>query len=460
MPQKPKYSISERQLFLRIFDIFFVVCAVFIFSKYADFHYFKTTIYNLSIWIITLCVYVLFFGQIFELYNLKVSSSRFLVVRSIGVTALLVTVFYIFTPVISPELPENRLQILYLFAVIFAPLAIWRFLYIGLITLPKYHKYILLIGDEVELLNLIPLIKQKAPDNNIIGYVSSNKISDLDNYTFFDVSNNKIKDIVNKHFVSEVVVLKSEVSTSKSVHSQLIHLFENGIPILSARKYIEDITRFVPEMDLKDPFYDYLTFSRSHQSNLYIVFIRLFDIVISLFGVLFLTILLPLIIIGNFIGNRGSLFYFQDRVGQKGEVFNIIKLRTMVKDAEKDGAVWAEKNDTRITTFGRFLRKTRLDEIPQFLNILRGDMGLIGPRPERPEFVKQLEEQLPFYAIRHVVKPGLTGWAQVMYPYAATVEEQNMKLRYDLYYIKERNLLLDLRIVIKTITTVLYFKGH
>ncbi|MCF6280153.1 MAG: exopolysaccharide biosynthesis polyprenyl glycosylphosphotransferase [Flavobacteriaceae bacterium] len=460
MPQKPKYSISERQLFLRIFDIVTIVVSILIFSKYAGFHYFRALESNLIVWLLTLCSYILFFGQIFELYNLKVSSSRYLVLRSIGITALLVTVFYIFTPIISPELPENRLQILYLFAVVFAPLTIWRFLYIGLITLPKYHKYILLIGDEVELSNLIPLIKQKAPDNNIIGYVSNNKIQDLDDYNFFDVSKNKIRDIVSKHFVSEVVVLKSKISTSKNVHSQLIHLFENGVPILSARKYIEDITRFVPEMDLKDPFYDYLTFSKSHQSNLYIVFIRLFDIVVSLIGVLFLTILLPLILIGNLIGNRGSLFYFQDRVGKKGEVFNIIKLRTMVKDAEKNGAVWAEKNDTRITTFGKFLRRTRFDEIPQFLNILRSDMSLIGPRPERPEFVSQLEEKLPFYAIRHVVKPGLTGWAQVMYPYANTIEEQNEKLRYDLYYIKERNLLLDLRIVIKTITTVLYFKGQ
>ena len=122
-------------------------------------------------------------------------------------------------------------------------------------------------------------------------------------------------------------------------------------------------------------------------------------------------------IIGNLLANRGRLFYYQDRVGKKGKAFSIIKLRTMVSNAETDGAIWANKNDSRITSFGKFLRKTRLDEMPQFFNILRGEMSLIGPRIERPEFVNKLEKELPFYAIRHAIKTGLTGWAQVMYPY-------------------------------------------
>lgn len=132
----------------------------------------------------------------------------------------------------------------------------------------------------------------------------------------------------------------------------------------------------------------------------------------------------------------------------------------MVMSAEKNGAQWAVKNDARITKFGKFLRKTRIDEIPQFWNVLKGDMSLIGPRPERPEFVSELEKQIPLYAIRHVIKPGLTGWAQVMYPYASSIEEQKKKLRYDLYYIKKRGLFMDFKIVIKTMNTVLYFKGQ
>ena len=131
----------------------------------------------------------------------------------------------------------------------------------------------------------------------------------------------------------------------------------------------------------------------------------------------------------------------------------------MVENAEISGAVWAQKNDARITKFGKFLRRTRLDEVPQFINILKGDMSIIGPRPERTEFVAELSENYPFYTIRNVIKPGLTGWAQVEYPYASTKEEQYTKLRYDLYYIKERNLLLDFKIIIKTISTVLFYKG-
>ena len=131
----------------------------------------------------------------------------------------------------------------------------------------------------------------------------------------------------------------------------------------------------------------------------------------------------------------------------------------MVFNAEKNGAEWSKKGDGRITPFGRILRKTRIDEVPQFINVLKGEMSLIGPRPERPVFVTKLEHELPYYALRHVIRPGLTGWAQVMHPYARTVKDQQEKLLFDLYYIKERNLLLDLKIVIKTISTILFFRG-
>ncbi|MCL4147545.1 UNVERIFIED_CONTAM: hypothetical protein GTU68_058132, partial [Idotea baltica] len=201
-------------------------------------------------------------------------------------------------------------------------------------------------------------------------------------------------------------------------------------------------------------------FSKNNTNRFYIFGLRVLDIIVSIIGLLLFLVLLPICIIGNIFANRGPLFYSQQRVGQNGKFFKIFKLRSMIKNAESNGAVWATKNDARITSFGRFLRKTRLDEFPQFFNILKGDMSLIGPRPERPEFVKDLEKNIPFYTIRHIIRPGLTGWAQVNYPYANTLEEQETKLRYDLYYIKERSTFLDFKILIKTITTVLYFKGQ
>jgi len=172
-----------------------------------------------------------------------------------------------------------------------------------------------------------------------------------------------------------------------------------------------------------------------------------------------LVFLMPLILLFNLFGNRGKLFYTQKRVGRRGKLFTIIKFRSMVSNAEKNGAEWSKKGDVRITPFGRILRKTRIDEVPQFINVLKGEMSLIGPRPERPVFVTKLENELPYYALRHVIRPGLTGWAQVMHPYARTVKDQHEKLLFDLYYIKERNLLLDLKIVIKTISAILFFRG-
>jgi lipopolysaccharide/colanic/teichoic acid biosynthesis glycosyltransferase len=154
------------------------------------------------------------------------------------------------------------------------------------------------------------------------------------------------------------------------------------------------------------------------------------------------------------------IFYRQERVGQGGVPFMILKLRTMVQDAEKDGQPrWAGQNDARITPVGRFLRRTRIDELPQLINVLRGDMSFVGPRPERPFFVRHLLEDIPYYDVRHSVKPGVTGWSQVRYPYGASVEDSLAKLQYDLYYVKNHSLFLDLLILIDTVQVVLLGKG-
>jgi len=170
--------------------------------------------------------------------------------------------------------------------------------------------------------------------------------------------------------------------------------------------------------------------------------------------------LLPLVLVGNFIANRGPLFYSQERIGKNGNPFAIVKLRTMIENAEKDGMKWAQKGDVRVTKFGKFLRMSRIDEIPQFINVLKGEMSLIGPRPERPFFVQELSQIIPFYETRHIVKPGLTGWAQVNSRYGSTVDHSLIKLQYDLFYIKHRSLFLDMNIIIKTLSTVIFFRGQ
>jgi exopolysaccharide biosynthesis polyprenyl glycosylphosphotransferase len=205
-------------------------------------------------------------------------------------------------------------------------------------------------------------------------------------------------------------------------------------------------------------FYNYNTLiNRSFMPSRFNAFIkRCFDIVIS---VVLLIILLPFICVIALlikINDGGSVFYTQKRTGYNGKVFNILKFRSMQENAEKEGVQWAVAEDTRVTKIGRFIRKTRIDEIPQLINILKNDMSIVGPRPERPEFVAELDKNILYYNERHRIKPGLTGWAQINAGYAASIDETLEKLEYDLYYLKYFNPSFDLLIVLRTISVVLF----
>jgi exopolysaccharide biosynthesis polyprenyl glycosylphosphotransferase len=182
-------------------------------------------------------------------------------------------------------------------------------------------------------------------------------------------------------------------------------------------------------------------------------------VVISLIGLILTLPLLPLIMLAIRLDSKGPVFYTQTRVGKAGRVFKVVKFRTMRQDAEAAGPQWAGDNDPRITRIGKFLRSSRLDEIPQLWCVLRGDMAFVGPRPERPEFIELLSKQIPFYGVRHMVRPGLTGWAQVKYKYGSTVEDSREKLQYDLFYIKNASIGLDLLIMFQTVKTVLLRRG-
>lgn len=197
------------------------------------------------------------------------------------------------------------------------------------------------------------------------------------------------------------------------------------------------------------------------QSPVAAAFKRVFDLMVSL---VMLLLTLPIMAVTAFAiwvesGFSGPIFYSQRRVGQSGKCFNVYKFRSMVIDAERDGAQWARKNDDRITRVGRFIRKTRIDELPQLYNVWRGDMSFVGPRPERPEFVERLEDGISYYALRHRVKPGITGWAQICYPYGDSEADAKAKLQYDLYYIKNYSLFLDFTILFQTAQVVLWNKG-
>jgi exopolysaccharide biosynthesis polyprenyl glycosylphosphotransferase len=186
---------------------------------------------------------------------------------------------------------------------------------------------------------------------------------------------------------------------------------------------------------------------------------RIIDVSVSSFGLLAFSIVGLIIGIAIKLDSKGPIFYRQERVGEGTKIFGLLKFRSMRMDAEENGPQWAKVNDERVTRVGRVIRKLRLDEIPQMINVLKGQMSFVGPRPERPVFVKMLKREIPFYTQRHAVKPGITGWAQICCPYGASREEALEKLKYDLYYIKHMSLLLDLIIISETVKVVLFSKG-
>ena len=459
MSKSPYLDISERKLLLRIVDVFLYISSLWAATYFLEFSYINFTKGDIYLWILILIIYALLFGEIFQLYNLEVSNNRFKVFRSVFLTSFFTTLFYFLTPFITPSLPEYRIEIFYFFLFLSFPLIIWRFLYISLLYSPKYFKNILIVGHSTVITTLLYLINEKG-FHKVCFYFSDKKVDDFED--FKDVKSSRLLDLGLNNLVSEIIVSTTnfDKSIADNLNKDIILLYEKGVEIKSFDDFYEEITERIPRSYLSLDFYKKMNFSKNNSNRFYLFFNRLLDVIISVIGLVIFTFSLPFIYVGNLFGNRGKLFYTQTRVGKKGDVFKIIKLRTMIKDAEIDGAVWAVKNDQRITSFGKFLRNTRLDEVPQFLNILKGEMSLIGPRPERPEFVHDLEEEIPYYAIRHNIRPGLTGWAQVNYPYANTLKEQEIKLRYDLYYIKERSTFLDFKIFIKTITTVLFFKGQ
>ena len=187
---------------------------------------------------------------------------------------------------------------------------------------------------------------------------------------------------------------------------------------------------------------------------------RLLDLLFALLIGIFAAPVIVLAAILVKLESKGPIFFIQERIGEGNKKFNIVKFRSMTTDAEKDGPQWASKNDNRVTKFGKIMRATRIDELPQLWNVLRGEMSFVGPRPEREYFIQQLEKEIPYYNLRHTVKPGLTGWAQVMYPYGASVEDAYRKLQYDLYYIKHHSIPFDVKVLLKTVTIVIFGKGR
>ena len=320
-----------------------------------------------------------------------------------------------------------------------------------------------LIAHAQDVDSIVASLEKSDPNYRVIGFFNTapnagNYINDLE---IDSISISGISALADGTNVSEIVV-GTPLSEGMTIelNSELIKLLESGITIREYTQVYEELTHRIPVQHVEKDFYRYFPFSRSNQNKLYLFFTRVMDVIVAFIGLALGLFIFPFLLIGNLLGNRGPLFYTQKRVGKNGRRFRIYKLRSMIKNAEKHGAQFAMHKDKRITKFGIFLRRSRLDEIPQFINVIKGEMSIIGPRPERPEFVKNLIKEIPFYEVRHLLKPGLTGWAQVNAKYGSSSEDSLEKLQYDLYYMKHRSLFLDITIVIKTLSTILFYRGQ
>lgn len=455
------FEISERKILLRIFDVVFVLFFLYIVGVVFRFNYFIISTSNFY-WTIVLGVYLNLIGAVFEMYNLQVASNQFQVIKSIMLTSSTTVLLYLLTPIFTPVLP-NRLQIVIFFFAVFIALFTWRIIYVRFFASNRFLKKVILICDKEQVKELVSGLESVDPHYRVLGYVNSDS-SDESKLSSMKVKNidiNNLEKFVKENSISEIVIASQKTDgITVNLYNQLIHLLESGFIIREYTQVYENITQRIPVQYVSRDFYRYFPFSRSNQNHLYLIIMRLIEVLLSLIGLSICLVIIPLVFLGNLLGNKGKLFYTQERVGKNGKVFNIVKFRTMIKNAEKEGAVFATTNDSRVTPFGKILRKSRIDEFPQFFNILKGDMAVIGPRPERPVFVNEIAEVMPFYETRHVIKPGLTGWAQVNYSYGATIEDSLIKLQYDLYYIKHRSLFLDINIVFKTFSTILFYRGQ
>lgn len=462
--KKIHFEISERKILLRIFDVISVLLALFLVGIIFNFNYFNISTTNYY-WTIVLGIYLNVIGTVFEMYNLQIASNQYQVVKSIVLTASTTVLLYLLTPIYTPFLPTNRLQIVFFYVAILISLFLWRLFYVKFLASSRFEKKVILICDKDQAEELVLGLENADPHYKVMGYINSdsNQLSNPKKKKDFvkNIDIDNLEQFVFENSVSEVVIASQKTDgITVNLYSQLIHLLESGYVIREYTQVYESITNRIPVQYVARDFYRYFPFSRSNQNQLYLLIVRVLEIVISILGLGISMLLLPLIYIGNLFGNKGTLFYTQDRIGKNGIPFKILKLRTMVKNAESNGAVFTTINDSRVTVFGKFLRKARIDEFPQFLNVLKGEMAVIGPRPERPFFVNEIAEVMPFYETRHVIKPGLTGWAQVNYAYGETIEDSLIKLQYDLYYIKHRSIFLDINIVLKTFSTVLFYRGQ
>jgi exopolysaccharide biosynthesis polyprenyl glycosylphosphotransferase len=400
---------------------------------------------------------------IVELYDTRRASSQKETIRGISLAAGLSLASYLLVFFISEpnSLPRRGVAIFIVAATISTLL--WRLLYIRIFTAPESMRRVLIIGAGRAGTTLVKTLREIwPPPFYLVGYIDddSKKVGkEIEGYPVLGGSQ-QLFDVIQEHRVTDLIVAISG-ELAPDLFRGLLSAEERGLDLRTMPSVYEDLLGRVPIFLLQSDwvirsFADFTT-----TGGFYELMKRLIDLLVGIVGSFLLALMFPFVALCILLESGFPIIYSQVRIGKNGHLFKIYKFRTMRKDAEIDGqARLATENDDRVTRFGRFLRKSHLDEFPQFINVLTGELSMVGPRAERPELVEQMQESIPFYRARLMVKPGLTGWAQVNFGYAATMEDTAIKLEYDLYYIKHRNIMLDIMIILRTISQVIGLRGQ
>lgn len=340
---------------------------------------------------------------------------------------------------------------------------VWRAIYIRLYTSSGLMRRVVIIGAGKAGLSLADIyLKLSPPPFSLLGFVDDDIRKQGEATHGFPVlgTSEALLNLIEDHRISDIVVaINGEIKGE--TFQNILDAQERGLEVTRMQILYEEMTGRVPIEHLESDWVIRSFVDQVRISGVYELFKRLMDILGGFVGVLIFLVIFPFTALAILLESGFPIFYSQARLGKGGSIFRIHKFRTMKNNAEADGeAKFAMENDPRVTRVGRFLRRTRLDEMPQFWSVIGGEMSLVGPRAERPELVAEFQKQIPFYRARLLVKPGLTGWAQINYGYVANVKETAVKLEYDLYYIKHRSLPMDIQIVLRTIGTVLRMIGR
>jgi len=397
-----------------------------------------------------------------ELYDTNRAGRRRDTIRGLTVSTIIGTFFYLLVFFISEPNSLPRRGVAAFIAAAAGLTLLWRLLYIRIFTAPVFLRRVIIIGagragstlaDEMIGIDPQPFC--------LVGFIDDDKKKIGKKIAGVPVfgSSRELLRIIERENVTDLIFSISG-DMQPSMYSAILSAEEKGVAVNTMPVVYEELMGRVPIALLGDDWVLRSFVDRAHASGSYELIKRLLDIFGSVLGLIFLALIFPLIMLIIVIDDGFPVLFKQIRLGKSGKKFVLYKFRSMKKDAEEDGiARFAVENDERVTGVGRFLRKSHLDEIPQFINVIRGDITLVGPRAERPEMVEDLQNDIPFYRARLFVKPGVTGWAQVNYGYASNIEETSIKLEHDLYYIMHRNFVMDLSIIFRTLGAVVGFRG-